>query len=314
MDWLVVGLGNPGDRYARTRHNVGFEVVSRAAERWGLPKPKKRYAGLFTDGRTGPGGPRVGVLLPQTFMNDAGRAVGPARGALGVDLDRVVVVHDEIDLPFGTVQSRLGGGLAGHNGLKSVKRGLGGDRVPPRPRRGWPAGHDRPGNRVRACARPLLRAIGRGARAHRARRRRTRPHRGGMSNVELLRSVLVNAYADPEAYFDLLDPDVEWDVRDTVSPEAGVYHGPEDVRALYRRWASAFSDWSFEVDRLIDAGDSVVAFVTEHGHGRGSGVEVEMRRANVTTFRDGRIVRFRSFSSREAALEFAGLEADGSQH
>jgi PTH1 family peptidyl-tRNA hydrolase len=68
----------------------------------------------------------VGVLLPQTYMNDAGRAAGPARGALGVDLDHVVAVHDEIDLPFGTVQSRLGGGLAGHNGLKSLKRELGG--------------------------------------------------------------------------------------------------------------------------------------------------------------------------------------------
>ena len=124
-DWLVVGLGNPGDRYAATRHNVGFEVAALAAERWGLPKAKKRYAGLYTDGRTGPGGPRVGVLLPQTYMNDAGRAAGPARGALGVDLDHVVVVHDEIDLPFGTVQARLGGGLAGHNGLKSLKRELG---------------------------------------------------------------------------------------------------------------------------------------------------------------------------------------------
>ena len=68
----------------------------------------------------------MGVLLPQTFMNDAGRAAGPARGALGVDLDRVVVVHDEIDLPFGDVRARLGGGLAGHNGLKSLKRELGG--------------------------------------------------------------------------------------------------------------------------------------------------------------------------------------------
>jgi PTH1 family peptidyl-tRNA hydrolase len=68
----------------------------------------------------------VGVLLPQTYMNDAGRAASPARGALGVDLDQVVAVHDEIDLPFGTVQSRLGGGLAGHNGLKSLKRELGG--------------------------------------------------------------------------------------------------------------------------------------------------------------------------------------------
>jgi PTH1 family peptidyl-tRNA hydrolase len=67
----------------------------------------------------------VGVLLPQTYMNDSGDAVGPARGALGVDLDHVLVVHDEIDLPFGRVESRLGGGLAGHNGLKSLKRGLG---------------------------------------------------------------------------------------------------------------------------------------------------------------------------------------------
>lgn len=126
VDWLVVGLGNPGDRYARTRHNIGFEVAALAAERWGLPKAKKRYGGLYTDGRTGPGGPRVGALLPQTYMNDAGRAAGPARGALGVDLDHVVAVHDEIDLPFGTVQSRLGGGMAGHNGLKSLKRELGG--------------------------------------------------------------------------------------------------------------------------------------------------------------------------------------------
>jgi PTH1 family peptidyl-tRNA hydrolase len=123
---LIVGLGNPGDRYARTRHNIGFEVANEVASRWHLPRAKKKYAGLFTDGRTGPGGPRVGVLLPQTFMNDAGRAAGPARGALGVDLDRVLVVHDEIDLPFGEVRSRLGGGLAGHNGLKSLKAELGG--------------------------------------------------------------------------------------------------------------------------------------------------------------------------------------------
>jgi peptidyl-tRNA hydrolase, PTH1 family len=121
----VVGLGNPGDRYARTRHNVGFEVASLAAERWGLPKAKRKYAGLYTEGRAGPGGPRVGVLLPQTYMNDSGGSVSPARGALGLDLDRVVAVHDEIDLPFGRIETRLGGGLAGHNGLKSLKRGLG---------------------------------------------------------------------------------------------------------------------------------------------------------------------------------------------
>jgi PTH1 family peptidyl-tRNA hydrolase len=125
VDWLVVGLGNPGDRYARTRHNVGFEVAALAAECWGLPRARKKYAGLYTDGRPGPGGPRVGVLLPQTYMNEAGRSVGPARGALGVPLERVVAVHDEIDLPFGTIQVRQGGGVAGHNGLKSVKEGLG---------------------------------------------------------------------------------------------------------------------------------------------------------------------------------------------
>ncbi|MBA3298634.1 MAG: aminoacyl-tRNA hydrolase [Thermoleophilaceae bacterium] len=126
VDWLIVGLGNPGDAYARTRHNVGFEIAALAAERWGLPRAKKRYAGLYSDGRTGPGGPRVGVLLPQTFMNESGRSAGPARGAVGIDLERVVAIHDEIDLSFGRVETRLGGGLAGHNGLKSLKRELGG--------------------------------------------------------------------------------------------------------------------------------------------------------------------------------------------
>ena len=101
-------------------------MANELARRWELPRAKKRYGGLFTDGRTGPGGPRVGVLLPQTFMNEAGRAAGPARGELGVELDRVLAIHDEIDLPFGDIRVRLGGGLAGHNGLKSLKRELGG--------------------------------------------------------------------------------------------------------------------------------------------------------------------------------------------
>jgi PTH1 family peptidyl-tRNA hydrolase len=105
---------------------VGFEVASALASRWELPRAKSKYAGLITDGRTGPGGPRVAVLLPQTYMNDAGRSVGPARGSLQVPLDRVLVVHDEIDLPFGEIRTRIGGGLAGHNGLKSLKRELGG--------------------------------------------------------------------------------------------------------------------------------------------------------------------------------------------
>ncbi|HEX4806000.1 MAG TPA: aminoacyl-tRNA hydrolase [Conexibacter sp.] len=129
-DWLLVGLGNPGAEYAGTRHNVGFEVANLLARRWGLPRAKQRFAGLLTEGRAGSPGvgadpARVAVLLPQTYMNEAGRSVGPARGALRVPLERVLVLHDEIDLPFGEIRTRVGGGLAGHNGLKSLKRELG---------------------------------------------------------------------------------------------------------------------------------------------------------------------------------------------
>ncbi len=125
IDWLIVGLGNPGRAYDGTRHNVGFAVVDELARRFDLDRERSRFAGRLREGRTGPGGPRVALLAPQTFMNDAGRSVGPARGALRVELDRVLVVHDEIDLPFGEVRARLGGGLAGHNGLKSLRRELG---------------------------------------------------------------------------------------------------------------------------------------------------------------------------------------------
>jgi len=100
-------------------------VAARLAERWDLPRPRNRFKGQLAEGRAGPGGPRVSLLVPMTFMNESGDSVGPARGSLKVPLDRVMVIHDEIDLPFGEVRSRLGGGLAGHNGLKSVKRGLG---------------------------------------------------------------------------------------------------------------------------------------------------------------------------------------------
>jgi PTH1 family peptidyl-tRNA hydrolase len=152
VDWLIVGLGNPGREYARTRHNVGFMVAEALVEHWGLGKAKDRFRGRIAEGRVrtaapgvplgagvsasergsagsggpaGAGAPRVAVLCPQTFMNDAGRSVGPARGAFKLALERVLVVHDEIDLPFGDVRTRLGGGLAGHNGLKSLKRELG---------------------------------------------------------------------------------------------------------------------------------------------------------------------------------------------
>lgn len=125
VDWLVVGLGNPGAQYAGSPHNIGFEIAQRLIARWGLPRTKSKYRGLLTEGRGGPGDPRIAVLLPQTYMNEAGDCVGPARGALKVELDRLIVLHDEIDLPFGEIRVRLGGGLAGHNGLKSLRRTLG---------------------------------------------------------------------------------------------------------------------------------------------------------------------------------------------
>lgn len=133
-DWLIVGLGNPGDEYVGTPHNIGFEVAEALRTRWELGKPKKRYRGLITDGQavvganpvTGaPIAVRVAILLPQTYMNVTGQSVGPARGDLRVEPDRIVVVHDDIDLPFGEIRTRLGGGLAGHNGLKSLKSALG---------------------------------------------------------------------------------------------------------------------------------------------------------------------------------------------
>jgi PTH1 family peptidyl-tRNA hydrolase len=101
-------------------------VAEELSHRWELPRAKERFRGVIAEGRMRPGGPRVAVLRPQTFMNDSGESAGPARGSLRVPLERTVVVHDEIDLPFGTIRSRLGGGVAGHNGLKSLRQGLGG--------------------------------------------------------------------------------------------------------------------------------------------------------------------------------------------
>jgi PTH1 family peptidyl-tRNA hydrolase len=122
---LIVGLGNPGPEHAGDRHNIGFEIAEELSRRWDLGRPRKKFGGLLSEGRAGPGGPRVAILRPQTYMNGSGDSAAPARGSLKAPLDRVVVLHDEIDLPFGEIQVRLGGGLAGHNGLKSLKRGLG---------------------------------------------------------------------------------------------------------------------------------------------------------------------------------------------
>ncbi len=125
VDWLIVGLGNPGPEYQGTPHNIGSAVAEALCARWQLGKPRSRWLALVADGRTGPSGPRVAVLTPQTYMNESGRSVGPARGELRLEADRIVVIHDEIDLPFGEVRVKFGGGLAGHNGLKSIRAALG---------------------------------------------------------------------------------------------------------------------------------------------------------------------------------------------
>lgn len=100
-------------------------MASELARRWELPKPRQKFNGLISEGRIRPGGPRVALLQPLTYMNESGNSAGPARGSLKVPLDQVIALHDEIDLPFGEIQVRQGGGLAGHNGLKSLKRGFG---------------------------------------------------------------------------------------------------------------------------------------------------------------------------------------------
>jgi peptidyl-tRNA hydrolase, PTH1 family len=122
----LVGLGNPGREYEGTRHNLGYAIGEALARRWDLPRPRKKFNGLIAEGRAGAGGPRVALLQPLTYMNESGNSAGPARGSLKVPLENVVALHDEIDLPFGEVRAKLGGGVAGHNGLRSLETGFGG--------------------------------------------------------------------------------------------------------------------------------------------------------------------------------------------
>jgi peptidyl-tRNA hydrolase, PTH1 family len=121
-DLLVVGLGNPGEEYARTRHNVGAEVVELLATRHGgtLKKGKERARAdeVRIDGK------RVALAIPLTYMNDSGESVGKLARRYGVEPDRVVIVHDELDLPVAALRVKNGGGLAGHNGLRSIQSHL----------------------------------------------------------------------------------------------------------------------------------------------------------------------------------------------
>jgi PTH1 family peptidyl-tRNA hydrolase len=115
---LVVGLGNPGPKYAKNRHNLGFMVIARFAEQHGAPAPRERFAGAFSKLQVGE--QDVGLLTPHTYMNLSGRSVQQALHFFKLDVRELVVVHDELDLPFGVLRLKDGGGTAGHRGLSSI--------------------------------------------------------------------------------------------------------------------------------------------------------------------------------------------------
>jgi PTH1 family peptidyl-tRNA hydrolase len=122
-DLLVVGLGNPGAEYARSRHNVGFEAVDLLAERHGGRLRKGKERALVDEVRIE--GKRVALAQPITYMNDSGLAVAPLVRRFGIeDLHDLVIIQDELDLPVGKIKVKVGGGLAGHNGLRSIKAHL----------------------------------------------------------------------------------------------------------------------------------------------------------------------------------------------
>ena len=122
LDLLVVGLGNPGRKHARDRHNVGFMVVDELARRHD-GSFRGKFSGHIAEIRSD--GHRLGVLKPDTYMNESGRSVQPAVAFYKAPLETLLVVHDEVDLAVGRLQARLGGGLAGHNGLRSIAGRLG---------------------------------------------------------------------------------------------------------------------------------------------------------------------------------------------
>jgi PTH1 family peptidyl-tRNA hydrolase len=122
---LFVGLGNPGGQYAFNRHNVGFMAVDVISAAHGFSPWRKRFQGLTCEGRLG--GEQVLLLKPQTFMNESGRSAGEAARFYKVPVGDIVVFHDELDLAPGKVRVKIGGGVAGHNGLKSLTAHLGND-------------------------------------------------------------------------------------------------------------------------------------------------------------------------------------------
>lgn len=121
---LIVGLGNPGSKYQWTRHNAGFMVLDELSRRAGLPVTRKTFSGLYGEGLYR--GERLLLLKPQTYMNLSGRSVNPALHFHRLSLQDLIVIHDDLDIPFGRVKLKEGGGHAGHNGLRSLMQELGG--------------------------------------------------------------------------------------------------------------------------------------------------------------------------------------------
>lgn len=120
---LLAGLGNPGARYARNRHNVGYMAVDAIADRHGFGPPRKRFQGDVREGRLG--GEKAMTLKPHTFMNESGRALGEAARFYKIAPSDIVVFYDELDLPAGKLRMKTGGGTAGHNGIRSIAAHLG---------------------------------------------------------------------------------------------------------------------------------------------------------------------------------------------
>jgi PTH1 family peptidyl-tRNA hydrolase len=139
--FLLVGLGNPGARYVSTRHNVGFRVVERVAERAGGTVDKKAFGALVAE--VSIAGRKVVVVEPQQFMNVSGQAVASLMGFYKLERSAVIVAHDDMDLPFGRLRLREGGGHGGHNGIRDIQRAIGGNDFPRlrvgvgRPPEGW---------------------------------------------------------------------------------------------------------------------------------------------------------------------------------
>jgi PTH1 family peptidyl-tRNA hydrolase len=121
LDLLVVGLGNPGRQYERTRHNIGWLVVDELARRHD-GSFRSKFSGSLAEVRVGD--LKLALLKPETFMNDSGRSLSAAARFFKVDPDELLIVHDDVDLDEGRLQARLGGGLAGHNGLRSIAQAL----------------------------------------------------------------------------------------------------------------------------------------------------------------------------------------------